>query len=711
MSETTIDESELLEKEKEYVRQLKGKEQADNDLFGLAISGGGIRSASFALGVIQALNNNGLIKKLDYMSTVSGGGYIGSCLSWFLNKIYHSTDPEQNCSLVEKGKGARSSEQGDVLSYLRQHGKYLIPGDGLDIVSFMGVVLRSMFLGFIVYFPIIIACLFAMQEALFFEPVRNICPEFCPLWPLTYLTGLNPLLITSVFLVLCFAIIAILYSIGTVTFGGNSFGPYQLRTKFQVGLGRILKVFVLLLVIGTLPKVVSLMGEAAAIISGSISFLGILEAVYKLRGELNSTKEKGSGASEIVPIIASLLLIYGLLLAGYLAANSINPSQLLAFVMVSFVTGLLVNLNYVSLHRVYRDRLMEMFLPDHDAIKNGKWGLAKGANTKKLAKFKIDPTATGKKFDGPFHIINTNLIQIDAEKSKFRGRGGDNFILTPLYCGSNATKWCPTTQFNGGTMTLATAMAISGAAVNPHTGPSGSGATRNWLVSFLMSFFNFSLGYWAKNPRMNPDKIKFKRPNYFRPGFFKGLLGLGFNEDSKFIELSDGGHFENLAVYELIRRRVKTIIISDGGADLDFNFSDLANVVEKVRVDFGVEINFTDKDTPISDLLPDSAKSKSLYKEKYNLAKRGYATGVIKYQADKTTGTAAMEGKIYYIKTTMTGGLPEDIYGYKSGNPDFPDQSTADQFFDEAQFEAYRELGYQLTKKMLAENKILPKKS
>ncbi len=75
----------------------------------------------------------------------------------------------------------------------------------------------------------------------------------------------------------------------------------------------------------------------------------------------------------------------------------------------------------------------------------------------------------------------------------------------------------------------------------------------------------------------------------------------------------------------------------------------------------------------------------------------------------KTDAEAALEGEIYYIKSTLTGNLPENIYGYKGGHPspNFPDQSTADQFFDEIQLEAYRKRGYQLTKKMLEETEVL----
>ena len=146
------------------------------------------------------------------------------------------------------------------------------------------------------------------------------------------------------------------------------------------------------------------------------------------------------------------------------------------------------------------------------------------------------------------------------------------------------------------------------------------------------------------------------------------------------MHLADGGHFENLALYELIRRRCRFIIISDAGADPKFDFSDLAKVIEMARVDFGAKVTLS-----TDDLVPSSETG---------LAKNAYVTGSIKYLDDKEPA------KLIYIKTTLTKGLPEDIYGYRRANPTYPDESTSNQFFNETQFEAYRELGYQIGKKL-----------
>ena len=722
MPRSTLSEEQLLDKEKDYIRHMKKGDIQEDDLFGLAISGGGIRSTSFALGALQALDNKNLLKKLHYMSTVSGGGYIGSCLTWFLHKIHSDKASEEldQQALSKKERGVRSTKKNDVLSYLRQHGNYLTPGNGLDTVSMLAVVLRSMFLGFVVYFPLLVAFFFGLQKGCHLLNDKLLIPHSLP-----STTPSIILLALAVLFMLLFALLAIISSFCSYLGGGNTLRSYRKRICVQGVSGNIVKAVVLLTVLGVIPLLVDHLDSSIlpALSSGGFTLLGALGGFFKLLSEQRPQKGPLSKLTSFIPEIAAILLIYGLLVGAYLFANFLTSPLWFLGLAVIIAIGLLANINYVAPHRMYRDRLMEMFLPNRAMVARGKWGLASTANTTTLAQLAaIPPQFSQTGYPGPYHLINCNLIQVDAKQAKYRGRGGDSFILSPLFCGSDATGWCASSVFNGGTMTLATAMAISGAAVNPHAGPAGRGPTRKWLVSFLMSFLNLRLGYWARNPaRENDDSAekqsqpakkrkkylqKMLRPNYLWPGLTAGLFGQGYSEKAEFIELSDGGHFENLGLYELIRRRVRTIIVTDAGADPQFNFSDLSNAVEKARVDFGVDIDFYQSKKPISDLLPGSADELSLYRDKYCLAKSGYAIAKIKYPP-RAGEQRQMIGYLYYIKSTLTGGLPEDIYGYKSHNPSFPDQSTSDQFFDERQFEAYRELGYHLTKKMLKETPYL----
>ena len=161
-----------------------GTDETAGNLAGLALSGGGIRSATFSLGIMQALAHRGLLKRFDYLSTVSGGGYIGSAITWLVSDLAGDSYSGR-CSEKQTGKGpkfglnrddfpfgcddpapeAPSSDDGDqkkMLSYLRQHGNYLAPGAGISLFSLVGVILRGMLLNLLVWIPVFILFFLAL---------------------------------------------------------------------------------------------------------------------------------------------------------------------------------------------------------------------------------------------------------------------------------------------------------------------------------------------------------------------------------------------------------------------------------------------------------------------------------------------------------------------------------------------------------------------
>ena len=97
-------------------------------------------------------------------------------------------------------------------------------------------------------------------------------------------------------------------------------------------------------------------------------------------------------------------------------------------------------------------------------------------------------------------------------------------------------------------------------------------------------------------------------PNLLAPGIRQGLFGSGTTENAFFIELTDGGHFDNTGLYELIRRRVRIIVLSQGSQDLGYSMDDLANAIQRVRVDFGVHIRFTSETYPLGAMRPGGAR-------------------------------------------------------------------------------------------------------
>lgn len=661
----------------------------------LAVSGGGIRSASFGMGVMQALVANRQLSKMDYMSTVSGGGYLGSALTYALSldpekgEPKPGTDPENFPLGKRKAPGSREGSDNRLLDFIRQHSSYLIPVSSLGPVSFGAVVLRSISVSLFVYI-LIFSAILAIADRLTIFTECDFTPFYLEGMPIAIKTK-SHFLIAAAGLVVLYCVLNPLYSLLTFFTRFETPVSYVRFVKGQQAVGVLWILVFVFFFIGIMPHVYDWLheltkggGTAAA---GSSTLIGVITGVWQY---IKAQKKDASGGilSDIGIYVGVFCLLFGIFLFSYMVGVELvagDTMKLLILCGAALVFGIFVNLNMVGPHRIWRDRLMEAFMPNRSAVKDNKWEPATEADTAMMKDM------CGPKNPRPYHIVNTNLVLVNSPAVKFRGRGGDNFIISRLFSGSDATKWATTEDFQKTGkrgITLASAMATSAAALNPQAGVSGEGLTRNTMVSMLLSLLNLRLGYWTTNPDRKPSVFP---PNFFSPGLIKEVAASGFNETSRNILLSDGGHFENLAIYELIRRKVNLIVLSDGGADLQFNFDDLANAVEKARVDFGAKISFRDED--INQILGGTAGNTDFIK-KYNIAKKGYAIGTIKYN-DGSTGT------LIYIKLAMIPELPTDIYSYKGVNPDFPHQSTADQFFNEKQFEAYRELGYNVTWKMM----------
>ncbi len=728
-------------------RRARGNEKSD--IFALCLSGGGIRSASFALGVIQALLRRGELKNVDYLSTVSGGGYIGSALSWLLSASSEATvNPTSETDYFPLGsrqRGARHADGHDALNYIRQHGDYLNPGQGINLISLFGVVVRSIIVSVVIYFSILSFLMLMMHSLevtliMWFKEVQHIEEFWIPDGALymAFAVVVAVLIVTSYFV----------FAVATWWSALFHARTYTLRVLTERIVGRLWTLMLILALLGSLPFAAKginwivlsyesgsfqggllsgLVGsripdsfEATGVIQPGLHFTIAIGSIllsliggYFSRWAKSVEEATDSGIVNRLFVWAFLLLfVYGIFLLAHSVSYHVFCTEVaqacnfgggrpifwgnflsasLWFLLPGVILGFFADLNHLSLHQMYRDRLMEEFMPGPAAIASNSWILDKEANRSALSEF------SGREVAGPYHVLNSNLILVDSRKAKFRGRGGDSFILSPLYSGSDATGWQTTESYMNNRMTLATAMAISGAAANPDAGLSGQGFTMSRLVSILMFLFNMRLGYWAPNPAMTHASSLYRiPPSYLYPGLVQGLLGIGLDAEHRHLQLSDGGHFDNLGLYEMIRRKVPVILVSDAGADPKYTFESLGTALERVRVDFGANVNFNDGNYDLMGIVPGSGP-KSIATERYGLARNPFAIGSITY-ADNSSGL------LIYLRTSLCEGLPQDIYGYKSAHPTYPNESTADQFFDEAQVEAYRELGYRLTLKMLDAN-------
>src|SRR5262249_19337572 len=356
--------------------------------------------------------------------------------------------------------------------------------------------------------------------------------------------------------------------------------------------------------------------------------------------------------------------------------------------------------NANSLHRLYRDRLSKAFLfdprePDkRQAVKRNEPSIDQGRDFPQLDRLLLSKLSSG---HAPYHLINAALNIQGSDYANRRGRNADFFLFSPCHVGSEATGYARTAQFEeaAGGLDLATAMAISGAAASSNMGSSSIKPLRPTLA-----LLNIRLGYWLKNPRYvgangmaSSNGSLRQRMNNLRmamtPFLWSEITGRLY-ENSSDVYLTDGGHIENLGVYELLRRRCKLIIVVDAEADFAMHFPSFVTVQRYARIDLGVII-----DMPWSRI------------QKTTCARMGAQPGANgSSQRDEAMGPHAAIGSIdygggehgfiLYIKSSLTGDENDYVRDYARRYQRFPHETTGDQFFSEEQFEVYRALGFHM---------------
>jgi|GEM_PF-1718109 len=380
-------------------------------------------------------------------------------------------------------------------------------------------------------------------------------------------------------------------------------------------------------------------------------------------------------------------------------------------VLALLIFGWRVDVNKFSLHNMYKNRLIRCYLGASNVKRSEQPFTGFDEHDDLNLTCLGADVANNKPPQRPFHLLNTALNISQGKNLAWQERKAASFVFTPHHCGfflaktqgdsseyvakqgraaergvalptktnlredvtSFSTGYRPTSQYASNDdeergFTLGMAMATSGAAASPNMGPSSQPA-----LAFLLTIFNVRLGRWSPNPA--GKRWQTASPHFGLLCLLQELFGKS-NERSSFVYLSDGGHFDNMGIYELIRRRCSVIWLVDAAADPERTFADLGRSVRQCRIDFGVEITFPSLKHLVG-------------KCREELPESGFTAGEIDY------GMGRAKGKIIYIKPTLCRGTgePVDVLAYAARNPSFPQQTTADQFFEESQFESYRRLG------------------
>jgi hypothetical protein len=494
---------------------------------------------------------------------------------------------------------------------------------------------------------------------------------------------------------------------------------YWLRRTLERLIGQAFIPSLVLFAVATIPILPNYLSQQGVsskygTIGGVIGLLGgVFSALYGYYTFLRNIVPSLVG--QIMATIGALLYLYTTLMMAYVASvmllhaedlvsdqTTIVRLTLSGSIFLAFVLGVVANINYVGLHRFYRDRLMEAFMPADTSVSAMRSGYSAVAD--QLSIFDLRDSSRGDPAHSdfvprPYPLINANVILINDRERKVATRGGDNFIISPLFVGSTVTGWQDTGDYiaRNGPFTLASAMAASGAAANARAGYIGTGITMNPLVSAVMSLLNVRLGLWIGNPYHRHVRRIRSIPTFLNPGLVSGVLGLAHKRDSSFIELTDGGHFENLALYELVRRKLAVILIVDGEADPTISLRSLVSATHRIEQDFGAVLTFFPGLDP---------QQRALGPERLMMyASQGYPAGVRYAQAPFLVGQLTYDddttGTLIYVKATLIKQMDFTTSGYLASNPEFPHQSTVDQFFNPEQFDAYRYLGFESASQLI----------
>ncbi len=698
----------------------------EQGLMGLALSGGGIRSAAVGLGVLQSLSASGTLAKVDYLSTVSGGGLIGSTVSSLLSR------PGTTPRLEDFPLGHVAGElERPAVRYLRDNDRYLAPGGALDTVRLSAVVIRGIVDNFALLVPLLLLAVLGTELA----------------FVAAYRVGMDRLRLLPMAAGALFALAAmlqpVLYRLAPRRFDWQQRNRYELFfAACLVALGALLVVTPLFIVVQNaidldwsgLTRFVNRHDTAClAAVAG-------VAAVFGLAAKASSDQETLSGKLGIYAIgMVGWVLVVGTYLALTLFAvesprlpNRIVPSldsgRVTAEVQQAFAdknavvelgapitarargayrwwyvtgngrrwfvaqwrdrvnlvslswfwqaranwlllglglagllyAGLFANPNVTSLHGCFRDRMSRTF-----SFSVADDGAIVPEDALRLSQLNRAGTAA------PYHLFNTAINLQGQPNLDLGGRDADFFLLSRDYCGSPTTGYCRTHELEkyDRTVNLATAMSISGAGLAPNAGTQ----TVAPLV-FLLTLLNLRLDYWMPNPAWVRSTNIARRTRLLASAGPRSLAreALGqLDARGAFVNLSDGGHIENLGVYELLRRRCHTIIAVDASEDPAMTFDGFVTLQRYARIDLGIEIRI--------DLDP------------LRLNEAGHSTahgvvGEIDYGGGRT-------GTLIYLKSSVMGNEPESIRAYRAANPTFPQESSDNQFFTEAQFEAYRALG------------------
>lgn len=804
MSDDFIDELSAVAETK----KIKGLESKAN--WGIALSGGGIRSATFCIGVLQSIAErdkycqdntkknykDSLLSHFDYLSTVSGGGYAGGFLtSLFIRNRDPSSDAKEDSN---KAPAFDAEESADAvidilasgvphrtvdatkqnnfpLAWLRNNGRYLLPSGTGDLCYAVSIMLRNLFsLHYMVGILLLAAALILVplsgylkyalalngtvilslivaywlvrtdEKGVFnFKAVRYACilsiifsacvfyilkeneVHFSNIFTLpSKANNYINLLYTIIFFVAITILVSLTYLLAIIfkepTKISDALVTAILRKKISDHLSKANLIILVITIVFTVNYLVDAIRSNIDSLPGLLAFTGTA-VTYAANIMYKNFDELSKYSDLLIKILATVgifcLIVFWYYLAVYLhdalskkhihLLLSLEISQYWFLVLITFL-GLIAAgyhtqfVNLSSLQTFYTAKLIRAYL--------GATNLRRATPYFSGDSLYVSEPIKGDDFSldklkgslAPFHIINVTVSQTTSainscdgfaenQSIVLRDRKGRPLAITPY------TNYLEGKKHQGSeNLKIGQWLGISGAAFS-----TALGRKTTLGLSLLMGLANIRLGYWWHS--QSADKGIFKKmiQNNAYTYLYHELFARFHGPQRDYLYLTDGGHYENTGIYELLRteRNVRFILASDNGADPDYHFEDLANLIRLAKADLHIKIE-------VHEDFADSPKLKKIFGGVHQFCRaadvdeKTHQPLALLLKATRSKGSAK-ETWILLLKPRYWNGLPADIWNYSKSSADFPQETTTDQFFDEAQWESYRALGYLQSKQVL----------
>jgi hypothetical protein len=663
---------------------------------GIALSGGGVRSAAFNLGALQALQEEKVLATADYVAAVSGGNYIAS--AWAISHAYAEPGTENGRPLWSHG----SPEE----RYLRRSTNYIAPGH----VGRTWMAMNTLH-GFVLnYLPFLLCAFIGGRLVGWLTHWSGVELDEIRLNGLGVPgTWIARALLVGVALSVLAAVVVV--ALRRYRDGRKGVGNYG-RTTLEPLAAHFISLAGLVLVLLVLPVLANLYGTVSRFVLTGIfgvdqagldtpldriavafAWLLLVLAVavaalvlsnrWRARRLMLALSAVAGTGLLLVPLLSSLEYS-----ARYGLQSGWDVAWLAAAVLVVALMAVKVHNRRYSMHLFYRERLNSAFAirrfrePGSGEVAAGPIPYQERLHFSKIGKMLAAQ-------DGPRlpKLVVCCAVNVTSDEVPV-GRFAESFTFEHDVSGGPRFAYCPTETFEqadgpkGTDLTLPSIMAVSGAALSPVMGRFTYPPLR-----FLMALINVRLGVWIRNPR-HPGWDADAAPPSGRRARFWASIKAGWREPGalyvlrealggltlkhRFVYLSDGGHWENLGVVELLRRRCTDVLCFDASSDPAGSGHDLGRAVALARSELGAGI-----DLDPGPVLPGED----------GMCEDTGVRGEIRYPDQQP-------GRIVYAKAAITSTASWDLRAFRARDPRFPHHATSQQIFTDEQFEAYRSLGH-----------------